>query len=148
MLVAFAQFANSVRQHDRHRVLITGNSVPRPSAYHNTTESSWRKDSPSQFEEVLRRDNPDPFEVISVHLYDNGGQAETSSIKGLVQAVSAIGVRANKPVFVGEFGAARSPTPGQAEALFDEMLDALISATLPWPRSGFSTTPTKTKTGT
>lgn len=128
MLVAFAQFANSVRQHDRHRALITGNSIPRPSAYHNTTESSWKKDTPSQFEEVLLRDNPDPFEVISVHLYDNTGQAQTSSIEGLVQAVAAMAARANKPVFVGEFGAAQSLTPGETEALFDEILDALISS--------------------
>lgn len=128
MLVAFAQFANSVRQHDRHRVLITGNSIPRPSAYHNTKESSWEKDTPLQFEEVLLRDNPDPFEVISVHIYDHSDQAETTSIKGSVQAVAAMAARANKPLFVGEFGAAQSLTPGQTEALFDEMLDSLLSS--------------------
>ena len=32
---AFAEFAKTVRTYDSHRMIITGNSLPRPSAYHD-----------------------------------------------------------------------------------------------------------------
>lgn len=131
MLVAFDQFARSVRKHDRQRVLITGNSLPRTSAYHNSLNKSWQKDSAEQFKEVLLRDNPDPFDVISIHLYGNSGQAETTSVRELVKIAVEIADEANKVLFVGEFGVGKKENGDEERELFEEMLDALVSEQVP-----------------
>ena len=51
-------------------MISTGNSIPRPSAWHQMHEGTWTKDSPEQFAEMLARDNPDPVDTISVHVYE------------------------------------------------------------------------------
>lgn len=131
MLVAFSQFASAVRMHDSHRILITGNSLPRPSAYHNSIEKSWQADSKAQFEEVLLRDNPDPFEIISVHVYGNTGQAGTASLEELSGTLDEISLQAKKPVFVGEFGVPNTLTADQERAQFRELLDAFETNKVP-----------------
>lgn len=131
MLVAFSQFADAVRMHDSHRILITGNSLPRPSAYHNTTEKSWQADSKTQFEEVLLRDNPAPFDVLSVHVYGNTGQAGTTSLDELMGTLEDISLRAKKPVFVGEFGVAAKLGADREQAQFKELLDAFETNQVP-----------------
>ena len=131
MLVAFSQFASAVRMHDSHRVLITGNSLPRPSAYHNTTEKSWKADSKSQFEEMLLRDNPDPFDLLSVHVYGNTGQAGTTSLEELMATLVDVSQRAKKPIFIGEFGVPNTLGADQEKAQFIEMLDAFETSQVP-----------------
>jgi hypothetical protein len=93
---AFREFAREVRKYDRLRVICTGNSIPRPSAWHQMHEGTWAKDSPEQFAEMLAGDNPDLVDTISVHVYE---PAEDR----LAEAVQAAR-RTNKPLFVGEFG--------------------------------------------
>ncbi len=66
---AFREFAKEVRKYDRTRIVCTGNSIPRPSAWHQMHEGTWTKDSPEQFAEMLAGDNPDPMDTISVHIY-------------------------------------------------------------------------------
>jgi hypothetical protein len=111
MLCAYAEFARTVRKYDMHRILITGNAVPRPSAYHNTLEKSWQKDSASQFESILLRDNPNRFNTLSVHVYakaqpDFPGGAE--NVTDLVKMIQSVSIKAQKPLFIGEFGAPRT----------------------------------------
>jgi hypothetical protein len=93
---AFREFAKEVRQHDRTRMICTGNSIPRPSAWHQMHEGTWTKDSPEQLAQMLAGDNPDLTDTISVHVYD-------PTADRLAQAVRAAG-KTNKPLFVGEFG--------------------------------------------
>ena len=114
--VAFAEFAKEVRRHDPHRVIITGNSMERPSAWHQRRERSWKKDSTEQFAEMLAADNPDPVNVLSVHVY---GEA----VDQLPVAVRAA-VAMKKPLFVGEFGVEGRRTP-ETERQFGDLL-ALI----------------------
>lgn len=126
MLTVFAEFARTVRQYDRRRVLMTGNSLPRPSAYHNSTEKSWTEDTVEQFAEILQRDNPDPFDTLSVHVYPKSvypGQAKT--LADLIKTVSHLAARAGKPLFIGEFGVPRARSPGQAQREFVELLTAI-----------------------
>ncbi|NQV36311.1 MAG: cellulase family glycosylhydrolase, partial [Phycisphaeraceae bacterium] len=111
MLCAYAEFAKTVRQYDTHRILITGNAVPRPSAYHNTLEKSWKRDSDAQFETILLRDNPSPFDTLSVHVYakakpDYAGSAQT--LADWVNTMQVVSTKAQKPLFIGEFGAPRT----------------------------------------
>jgi len=131
MLTAFTEFAKTVRAYDAHRVLITGNSLPRVCAYHNTREKSWKKDTAAQFETVLLRDNPDPYDVICVHVYGNKGQGEATSVAGLMSLLREISGRAGKPLFVGEFGAPQTLGAVGEEALFTEILNAVVAARVP-----------------
>jgi len=131
MLTAFAHFARAVRKHDTHRILITGNSIPRASAYHNTHAKSWQQDSRRQFEQILLRDNPSPFSVISVHIYRNSGQGNTQTIAELVTLLHTISARANQPLFIGEFGAPSTLGTDQEKARFIELLTAIESSQVP-----------------
>jgi len=131
MLTAFAQFTTTVREHDKHRIIITGNSIPRPSAYHNTKEKIWKKDSGEQFREILLRDNPDPFDVISVHVYRNSGQANTGSVEELVETLRNISVRAKRPLFIGEFGAPATLGNAKERSVFAEHLKVIEANKVP-----------------
>jgi hypothetical protein len=91
------EFAKEVRRYDRTRIIATGNSIPRPSAWHQMHEGTWAKDSAEQFAQMLSEDNPDPVDTISVHVYETAAD-------GLARSLRAAQKR-GKPLFVGEFGA-------------------------------------------
>ncbi len=93
---AFREFAKEVRKYDRTRIVCTGNSIPRTSAWHQMHEDTWAKDSPEQFAEMLTGDNPNPTDTISVHIYADAADR-------LAEALRAAR-RVGKPLFVGEFG--------------------------------------------
>ena len=131
MLTAFKHFARTVREYDKHRILITGNSIPRPHAYHNTKEKSWKKDTRSQFGDILLRDNPDPFNVMSIHVYRNKGQRYAKSIAEQVALPQEISGRAGKPLFIGEFGAPQTLGANRERGLFIEMLDVIEANNVP-----------------
>jgi len=92
---AFMEFAREVRRHEPKRLIISGNSVPRATAWHQWREHNWKKDSPEQYTQMLLGDNPDPMNVISIHAYDDFDVAPSLQIARA----------AKKPLFVGEFGA-------------------------------------------
>lgn len=134
MLVAFREFAATVRKHDPHRVLITGNSIPRSSAYHNSTERSWTKDTVEQFAQILLRDNPDPFDTISIHIYPNqDGQysAGAKDLDGLIRNVMQHALADNRPLVIGEFGAPATLGPDKERAVFHDLVDAIVDNNVP-----------------
>ena len=121
MRAAFAAFAAEVRRYDPHRLVITGDSFLRPSAWHQEHEGSWKKDSPEQFAEMLRKVNPDPIDAISVHVYDHDDQR-------LAMAM-AVSRQINKPLFVGEFGVPGN-SPEQT-AKFRRLLQSIVEHDIP-----------------
>jgi hypothetical protein len=132
---AFEVFGHTVRQIDRRRILVTGNSIPRASAYHNVLDHSWTLDSEEQFGEMLLRDNPDPFDVICIHLYPEpkgiypGGAHTIDEATALAVKYAA---RAGKPLLIGEFGAARElGPPSRQRAVFEEFLGAIVRQRVP-----------------
>ena len=134
MLTAFGEFARTVRQHDTHRIIITGNSVPRPQAFHNSKEKSWKTDSAAQFRQVLLRDNPDPFNVICVHAYPNPGNSYSANAKSLaemIKRIQALCLKARKPLFVGEFGAPLTVGKDTERAAFVELVSAIEANRVP-----------------
>ena len=134
MLIAYGEFAKAVRQYDQHRILITGNSIPRPHAWHNSKEKSWTLDSRNQFAEVLQRDNPDPFGMMSVHVYprkNNQYSGGFENLKDLVVGLQAIAVKAKKPLFIGEFGASLTLGVEDERRKLRELISAIESSKVP-----------------
>lgn len=128
MLVVIDEFARTVRRHDPRGMIISGNSVPRASAYHNTLDRSWKPDTPEQFVQVLLRDNPHPLDTLCVHIYPVERGSYPAGAKGLnelIAAICRISQEAKKPLFVGEFGAAIPSDPARERAVFQELLDTL-----------------------
>lgn len=134
MLTAFGLFARTVRELDPSRPLITGNALPRPYAYHNSLDKSWAPDTPEQFASVLLRDNPDPFDTLSVHIYPKptlpypGG---SPTLARLVADLQTLARRHRKPLFIGEFGAPATLPPDEENARFDEILQAIRDNAVP-----------------
>jgi hypothetical protein len=131
---AFEAFSQTVRKHDKHRIIITGNSIPRPSAFHNSTEKNWTPDTPEQFRQILLRDNPEPFDMISVHIYpEKEGKypAHAKDLSSLVSAVQEIALNAKKPLFIGEFGVPANLDQKEQRALFGEILAAIEKNKVP-----------------
>ena len=118
--VAFRAFANAVRAQDPERLILSGNAFPRVSAWHQRTAHSWDKDTPEQFAEMLRDDNPDPMMALTVRAY------EPSDFDRLEASVK-VGRALRKPVFVGEFGVPGRPLPDQVAA-FNALLTRLDQA--------------------
>ena len=121
--VALKAFATTVRTLDPDRLILSGNAFPRRSAWHQREHQTWDVDSPEQFAEMLRGDNPDPLNSLSVRAY------EASDLDRLEAAVR-VGKAARKPVFVGEFGVPGKPLPEQRER-FSQMMDRLDRSGVP-----------------
>ena len=135
MVTAFIEFGRTIRRLDAARPIISGNALPRSSAWHNSHEGSWKADTAAQFSEILRRDNPDPMNLLSVHIYreekgNYGGGAK--SIEAIVDLASAVAAKSGKPLFIGEFGAQRQMGDRAAqEAVFREFLSAIDRHRIP-----------------
>lgn len=127
--VALRVFAQTARKLDPTRVIFTGNAAPRASAWHNVTENSWLPDSRAQFGEILLRDNPDPFDSITIHVYHEStgsypGGAKT--IDEFVGVANALARWSRKPLFLGEFGVpANLGAREKQEAALREFLTAI-----------------------
>jgi hypothetical protein len=117
---AFVAFAKEVRKYDSSRVISTGNSHPRESAWHNWKEKSWTHDTPEQYAEMLRDDNPDPIDLISVHLYNVP--------KKIIEDTVELSRRFKKPLFLGEFNAVGA---ADERAQFQTLLAAIEDAKVP-----------------
>lgn len=119
---AFVEFARTVRVLDKRRIILTGNSQPRPSAWHQAHEKSWKADTSAQMAEMFAAENPDPINVMSVHIYFKDDELPS------LQAYLEIARKLKKPLFAGEFG-----VPGESEKAkthFNKLL-ALIQTDVP-----------------
>ena len=100
-------FAKVVRSIDPSRILLTGNSLPRASAYHNMTEGGFTSDTEQQFATILLRDNPGPFNPICIHTSPAAIERyfgdRRVSYEQLLQTCIETGRSAGKPIYVEEF---------------------------------------------
>jgi hypothetical protein len=118
---ALAAFAGEVRKYDPRRIILSGNSIPRGSAWHNWKEKKWTADTPEQFALMLRADNPDPTDTICVHIYGDDA-------KRLAAAVE-LSRRWKRPIFIGEFGVSGPQQKSGPE--FRALLGAIEKAAVP-----------------
>ena len=136
-----SEFAKEVRRVDPYRIIVSGNSEPRGSAWHLTYQQNWTQDTVSQFGQVLRRDNPDPLDAICVHAYYTTANDFFAGLpvnySGLMAATKAAGAVVHKPIFVGEFSApsfldtANNPPNPDEHAQIAEILAAFEDNKIP-----------------
>jgi hypothetical protein len=135
MITTLQEFAKTVRRLDPHRAIISGNSLPRPSAWHNTAEKSWTLDTAAQLDTVLVRDNPDPLNTLCVHVYPGKDKRFSKDNPAtqleVLQVMMATAQRVKKPLFVGEFGASKELGPELERRTFTELLHDLETAKVP-----------------
>jgi len=128
LLDTYEDFYKTVREMDPDRIIVTGDSIARPSAWHNRNEDKWGQGTREQWAEVFLADTPDCYEVASFHLY---AEAEMSyfenkdlSIEDFVAEVVKISRSDNKVIWCGELG-----MPGSDEAareMFIRMMRSVV----------------------
>jgi len=109
IVTAFLVFADTVRKVDKIRLLSTGNSIPRPSAYNLAFYKKWAKDTKEQFKFMLSLLNPEPYNLISVHLYPHhlGKYFNLYNFNELIEFLNITAKELGKILFIGEFGVCR-----------------------------------------
>jgi len=104
---ALSDFARTVREIDDHRMLLTGNSVPRFSAYHMQTERRNGADNAEQFATMLLRQNPGPFNPICIHTAPVSPMPHFAkrpiSYNELIQTCAGAARSASKSLYIEEF---------------------------------------------
>jgi hypothetical protein len=101
---ALSDFARTVREIDDHRMLLTGNSVPRFSAYHMQTERRNGADSAVQFATMLLRQNPGPFNPICIHTAPMSPMPRFATrYNELIQTCAGAARSASKSLYIEEF---------------------------------------------
>ena len=127
LLDAYRDFHQTVRRYDSQRILMTGDSIARPSAWHNRHQDKWGQDSQEQWTQTFRGDTPPEYSTVSFHLYENAEKAyfkqQGLSLEQLVQTAVAIARKDKKIVWCGELG-----MPGnddKARQFFFRMMDAV-----------------------
>ncbi|MEI8042739.1 MAG: cellulase family glycosylhydrolase, partial [Verrucomicrobiota bacterium] len=126
MVAAITEFASEVRRQDTWRPIFSGNSHPRPSAWHNTHERNWKADSPEQSRLMILRDNPACLGTLTVHFYgerDELGKLTVWATNRLewLRWLKGIAREEQRPLWVGEFGV-RAGNDADAHAAFERML--------------------------
>jgi hypothetical protein len=127
MVVMLSGFAQEIRRHDDHRLIIAGNSHPRAASWHNTAEKSWKPDSREQTLEILRRDNPAPLDTIGIHVYAD--YAVSKELAGwatnhtdYLRPIRELAVAEKRPLFIGEFGLASKGDEAATRVRFEKLL--------------------------
>ena len=133
------EFAQVVRGIDPDRILLTGNSAPRPDAYHNAHPSPGSADTREQFGQILLRDNPGPFNPICIHTSPTAVPQRFAdrkvSYQELIETSMQIAQSAGKALYLEEF----VPVPQRPEAwgaiterqFFTNELQAIESSGVP-----------------
>ena len=112
IVTALTAFGEAVREHDPDRPITTGHSIPRWAAEHLRRGEGWLEDSREDFDQNIVDVTPDPLDLGQVHIYpgrledDRWGETVLNYedlLEASVEALAAV----NKPVFLGEFGAAK-----------------------------------------
>ena len=131
LVVALGEFGKAVRAIDRRRVLSSGNSIERDSAWHNAHESNWKRDSRAQFQEIFLADQPAPLDLLSLHIYPHSvGTYFADEKVEIIRACRQMAGAAHRPLYVGEFGSV-NPKKEVERRDFDFLLQAIVDSGVP-----------------
>jgi len=105
--------ADLIKGLDPTRLISAGYSRPRPNAYHLAASPEWSgpdwtTDSISEMTSYMSSVNPDPIEIVSIHLYNNGdheqlgndGKYNPDILADYKTAIDSLG----KVTYLGEYG--------------------------------------------
>jgi len=127
---AFKDFAETIRRLDPCRPIMTGDTLPRSSAWNLARGNGWKPDTREQWSQVMLQANPEPVDTVSIHLYhphrdgqfSGYGPAQTS-LADLIALIVEKARIVKKPVWLGEFGQAMGETDlAQRRAQVDAFL--------------------------
>ncbi len=127
--VALNEFASTIRQYDASRMVFSGNSIPRESAYHLKMDQTWEADNISQYKISLDNQNPLQLNSYTIHLYpkENSSRFTDSpdtSIKDIIRISMDYAEENKKPLFIGEFGAPLT-LGAEEESVFMEIMEGI-----------------------
>jgi hypothetical protein len=140
VLNAFTIFARTVRELDPLHPITSGNSIPRNFAESMRKTLKWTKiDSRKSYQASLLLMNPDPMNMISMHLYpgelhqDRFANGNHASYRELLDLAMAAAKKAKKPLFVGEWGSSILDARNEAEVKkqFEALLSAIVDSGVP-----------------
>ncbi|MGI8956691.1 MAG: cellulase family glycosylhydrolase [Chthoniobacterales bacterium] len=121
--VAYTSFARVVRSIDPSRVIDSGTTIPRPAGWHNANGQPRERDSEAQSYAILSRQNPDPLNLLSVHIYQKSQKLQPygpESVGQFISRYARYAAKAGKPLFIGEFPTRdRSQTNEYLQAIKD-----------------------------
>ena len=142
--VAKKAFAETVRSIDGWRMILSGDSKPRTSAYHNWTEHAFTRDSRAELAQIFPVDNPSPMDTVYIHVYPTkpGAAAElffadppvvtnvwlTGQYKELLDYFVAQSSAIGRPLVVGEWGSIGDGTTQDEKDTFQRFMQALVDS--------------------
>ncbi len=131
LIDAYREFAEIVRKLDPKRPVMTGDAMPRASAWHLARGEGWKPDSREQWSEAILAAAPGQVDTISLHIYhpraDGSGYPGCglagATLAGNFELAAAVARASGKPLWLGEFGAGigENSIPQRKEQV-DEML--------------------------
>ena len=135
LVAALDEFASTIRQIDGSRMIFSGNSIPRESAYHLRIDQTWEVDDINQYNISLDNQDPDVLGSFTIHLYpkeDSKRFADipNASIKDIIRISMEYSEKKKKPLFLGEFGAPLTLGPTE-ESVFMEFLECIEKYQVP-----------------
>ena len=135
LAVAYKTFAAEVRKYDPYRIIDSGNSVDRISAWHQRYRHSWGIDSKHEYTQMLRSLNPAPMDMTSVHWYAGRRPLPPfQSGHAYLRFLNHIARRNHQPLFIGEFGVpapAAAAAASAAKQAFQSLLRSVIASGAP-----------------
>ncbi len=130
--VAYRAFAEEVRKHDKGRIILSGDSYPRPAAWHLRNGHTWKQDSREQLTEMLTKTH-EGMDTMCVHMYPDSLARFDKKLtySELLRPALDIAAKAGKPLFVEEFGTDEKTGGDAARAEFERMLSAIEKTHVP-----------------
>lgn len=139
ILVAFSEFAKAVREIDPDAAITTGNSIPRPNAESQRKTLTWDSvDTEADFRANLAMVNPDPMNMLQIHLYAFDLKRFRQShvtYDDIIEQAMRVAREQKKPLFIGEMSSAtvwpELKTEDDVERDFKARLDAILEHKVP-----------------
>ncbi|UTY56377.1 cellulase family glycosylhydrolase [Massilia sp. erpn] len=134
MISAIEFFAKEISDRDKRTPIFSGNNVPNPNAFslrYLPKSEGNRKDTEAEFGWILRKNEPDSGNTLSMHLYPEQEGTyfgrKDSGLEDILEAAMARSHKDKRPFYLGEFGAKRKQVSYDADKKIDQFLSAIYN---------------------